>query len=304
MNWLIICLLIFATVSSARANILVSPSDDIYLLANRQYDSADYEKAAELYAQYLNLKPNADLAIPAKLNLGMSFYYLKDWAKARETLSALPIDDPAIKKYVAAVLVRCRTELGETAATPIAPDLAGLQTMEPVVIFILDVYLDITRSLVIHGKTSTKATLTIDNSSAGTDENNEFTATISWRKGRPVVIKARGQNNSEGVLNYYPDSEPPLKPLNLRVRNSSANSAFIEWDDNRETDIKGYKLYYNLTGGSRRQVNEIILKPNYEIIGLGKLTRSSNRNFQVTVTAIDKMDNESDTSSVLEFNLP
>ena len=91
---------------------------------------------------------------------------------------------------------------------------------------------------------------------------------------------------------------------NLRTTNISSDSIAIEWDENSEEDIKGYKFYYRLRGGSLQEIPEILEKNRYDVVGLQSMIDGANRTFQFYVRAIDKMNNESDDSDVLEVDLP
>ena len=75
-------------------------------------------------------------------------------------------------------------------------------------------------------------------------------------------------------------------------------------DENREEDINGYKLYYRLKGGSLQEVQETITDTRYEIVGLRNLIQGANKTFQFFLRAVDKMQNYSSESDILEVTLP
>ena len=90
----------------------------------------------------------------------------------------------------------------------------------------------------------------------------------------------------------------------LRTIRVSENTVELEWDESRDEDIKGYKLYYRLRGGSLIEVQELISGTEYEVVGLFNLIEGANKTFQFHLRAVDKMDNISEPSDILEATLP
>jgi len=168
------------------------------------------------------------------------------------------------------------------------------------VITILDAYLDNFGSVILKGTVDQESTITIDKRKIEPDDNNIFSATASWKKGNPILITALGVDGGIGELDYFPDGEAPLKPERLRTINITSNSMEIEWDENEEDDIKGYRLFYQSQGGALKEVPNLIVDTKYDAVGLSS---SVSNTFQFYLRAVDKMDNESEDSDILEADL-
>jgi len=284
----------------------VSPTDYLYYKGNRHYNRLEFIEAIELYKQFIERKPNSNLIPPATLNLGMSYYYLQKYKDAYVTLNELAVDDPSIKAYVKKVLASCKTKAPEAIAEveTVRTEVAA-EKERPVGgnirITILDAYLDDIGNVIIKGQTNKAATIAVNGTRTGVDENNQFTASFSWKKGTSIPIRAKDENGNSGDLKYFPDSEPPDAPENLTPISISSDSIEIEWDANEEEDIKGYRLYYQPAGKSLQEIPELITETRYEVVGLAKFGVST---FQFYLEAYDKMDNRSDKSDTLEVTIP
>ena len=307
MRYLLTALLVFLSgCTTMDTHRIVSPAESIYYRANESYEERDFEKAIELYNEYLEKRPRSKLAVAAKLNLGMSYYFNGDFFKAYNTLKDLDPKDESIKAYLKGVLEVCEREAGdkikvEQAAKEQVAQPTGTGTLK---IQVTDAYIDDFGSLIIKGKTSVPATVVVDRNQVALDASNAFTASVRWRKGQPVLINATDPNGATGELNYFPDGERPEKPEGLREVNTSANSAGIEWDENDENDIKGYRLYYRLRGGTAREVPDLIKDDRHEVVGLQTYVEGANKTFEFYIRAVDKMNNESEDSDILEVTLP
>jgi len=292
----------------------VSPSNAIYDNANKFYENKEFYVAIILYEEYLELKPRSELAVAAKLNLGMSHYYLgmensneKNFKQAHDILEELNIKDENIKKYVDKIIEICKTNIEdeiqveeeEKAQLTTATDTADGSEIE---ITVLDAYLDNFGTVVLKGKTDKAATtVTVEGKYATLDENNIFTASVRWNKGDFIFITAKDESGSTGDLIYYPDGERPDKPESLRTINTTSNSVEIEWDENDEEDVKGYLLFYRRQGGSLKEVPDLIKDTKHEVIGFGS---GSSNTIEFYLRAVDKMNNESEDSDILEVTIP
>ncbi len=285
---------------------IVSPSESLYYQANRSYEVKDFDSAIDLYKKFLDQKPRSDLATPAKLNMGMSYYYSGDYEQAYATLKDIILEDPNIKEYVAGVLKICEAEAGEAIKAKEQTLLAAASdtTAGQIQVEVLDAYLDNFGSVVLRGKTNRVLTVFVGDKKAALDGNNVFTASVSWKKGRSITITAQDDAGGSKAIDFFPDSESPEEPRGLRQVSVSTNSAEVEWDRNSEEDVKGYRLFYRLKGASTREVPEIITRTSHEVVGLQTYVDGLNKTFQFYLRAVDKMNNESSDSDILEVTLP
>jgi len=302
----ILLLLLLFTVSGCTTmgrNALVSPTESLYFDATERFENGAYYSAIDLYEQFLEAKPRSELAIPAKLNLGMAYYHNDSYKQAYDVLKDITVKDENIKKYVDEILEICKTEAkDEIKAEEEAKIAEAAKAAEAgeIVITILDAYVDNFGAVVLKGTVDQKSTVTIDKRKIEPDDSNIFNATASWKKGEPILITALGVDGSIGELDYFPDGEAPDKPLRLRTINITSNSIEIEWDENEEDDIKGYRLFYQSQGGALKEVPDLIEDTQYDAVGLSSAVSST---FQFYLRAVDKMDNESPDSDILEADL-
>jgi len=280
-----------------------SPKESLYFHGNRYYEESNFEKAIEYYNKFLEEIPNSELSIPGKLNLGMSYYYTKDYKNAYETLKDIELTDSNLKEYVQKIVSVCEGHVGEILEKESQAQAKESVKKGLIRISIIDAYID-SRDLVILGKTDKPASLKIDGEAVTLKGDNTFKAEISWKKGKSVLLIAEDENNNAGELKFFPDSEPPEEPEGLQVLNTSNNSIEIGWDENSEKDVIGYKIYYRLKGSKLHEVRDIIDDDRYEEVGLSNYVEGANRTFQFYIRAVDKMLNESDDSDILEVDLP
>ena len=288
-------------------NAFVSPSEALYYKANQSYENKEFSTAIELYNEFLEAKTRSDLTVPAKLNLGMSHYYIGNYKQAYLTLKEIDIADENIKEYVGGILKTCQAKAGDEIEAQKKTELAvatDKTRANQVKIEITDAYVDDFGSVVLEGKTNRIATVTVDGEKVTLDGNNAFSASVAWRKGRPITIAAKDESGGSSERDYFPDGESPEEPEGLSVINTSSNSIEIEWDENNENDIKGYRFFYRLKGGSLKEVPDLIEDTKYEVVGLEGYVEGANRTFEFYLKAVDKMNNESDDSDVLEADLP
>jgi len=301
----ILLLLIALTVSGCMTmgqNALVSPTESLYFDAEEHFEHGAYYSAIELYERFLEAKPRSDLAMSAKLNLGMAHYYNEDYKQAHDIFKDLTVKDENIKKYVDEILEICKIEAkDEIKAEEEAKIAEATKAAEAgeIVITILDAYLDNFGSVVLKGTVDRESTVTIDKKKISPDDNNIFNVTASWKKGNPILITALGVDGGIGELDYFPDGEAPLKPERLRTINITSNSIEIEWDENDEDDIKGYRLFYRRQGGSLQEVPNLIEDTKHEVVGLA----GGSSTIEFYLRAVDKMNNESEDSDILEADL-
>ena len=303
--FLLIAMLLICGCTTMEHNALVSPSESLYYKANKFYEDKDFSQAIEYYNKFLEAKPRSKIAVSANLNLGMSYYYSGNYKQAYLTLKEITLEDENIKGYVDNILKMCESAAGdEIAAEKKVKLTASSAKGGQVRIEILDAYIDDFGSLVIKGKTNRIATVIVEGKKTALDGNNMFISSVSWKRGQSIVVAAKDESGISSELDYYPDGESPDEPEGLSVINKDSNSIEIEWDENDEDDIKGYRLFYKLKGGSAKEAPDIIKDTKYEVVGLASFVEGANRTFQFYLRAVDKMDNESDDSDILETDLP
>jgi len=300
---LILLVLTMSGCTTMGRNALISPTESLYFDATKQFENSAYYSAIDLYEQFLEAVPKSPLAPAAKLNLGMAHYYNEDYKNTYDVFTDLTVKDENIKKYVAEILEICKTEAKDEIKAEeeakIAEAALAAEAGE-IIITIVDAYVDNFGSVVLEGTVDQKSTVTIDKRKIEPDDNNIFNATASWKKGNPILITALGVDGGIGELNYFPDGEAPDKPERLRTINITSNSIEIEWDENDEDDIKGYRLFYRSRGGSLKEVPDLIEDTKYDAVGLGSGVSST---YEFYLRAVDKMDNESEDSDILEADL-
>lgn len=310
MRTFVIIFLLFALCSCATVehSSFVSPSEALYHKATKAYERKEFSDAIKLYKEFLENTPKSDLTVSAQLNLGMSHYYLDFYKDAYSILNEVKLEDESIKSYVEGILKICRAKAGdEIEAQKKAKEAAAASqsTDGNVGLQVTDAYMDNFGTIVIEGRTGQIATVFVDGKKVSLDRNKRFSTRVpSWKKGQPIELTARGDGGGSEELDYFPDRENPDEPEGLSVINTGSNSIEIEWDENDEDDIKGYRLFYRLKGGSTIEVRELIEDTEYDIVGLEAKVEGANRTFQFYVRAVDKMDNESDDSDILEVDLP
>jgi len=306
-TFLLIFSLLVCGCTTMEHNAFVSPSESLYYKANQSYEDKEFSAAIGLYNEFLEAKPRSDLAVPAKLNLGMSHYYSGDYKQAYLTLKEIGIEDENIKEYVGGILKICEAEAGDEIKAEKKAELAAATDKTKagqVKAEITDAYVDDFGSVVLTGKTNRIAAVTVNGEKVALDGNNVFTASVSWKKGRSITIAAKDESGGSSEFDYFPDGESPEEPEGLSVINTSSNSIEIEWEENDENDMKGYRLFYRLKGGSTKEVPEIIEDTKHEVVGLQGFVEGANRTFEFFLKAVDKMNNESDDSDILEADLP
>ena len=99
-------------------------------------------------------------------------------------------------------------------------------------------------------------------------------------------------------LFQHPDDRPPSAPSGLRT---ATGDNFIElfWNDNRDPDVSGYKVYVSHTYGGRYEYVASVHSPYYMDNGArnGVL-------YYYAVSAYDRDGNESDLSSNVAYDIP
>ncbi|MCP4652289.1 MAG: hypothetical protein GY858_02745 [Candidatus Omnitrophica bacterium] len=302
MRLIMIIVVIFTGCSTINPKMLVNPYEPLYYRGTDSFDNKDYTTAIEAYSRFLEKCPDSSFTIPAKLNLAMAYYHQEKWQLTQSTLKDVKITDSAISKFVNDTLATCEKKLNPNGST--TSEKTETQPQEEVVITITDAYLDNADMLNLTGTVSREGKIYIGQIAADFQKDNTFTIISRWRKGKPIIISWR-KDGLEQTLDYYPDNEEPQAPDGLFRRNMSDNTVELEWNDNDEGDIKGYKLYYQLSGsGSLQEVRDIIEDTDFEVVGLQNLIDGANKTFRFYLRAVDKMNNYSDPSDTLEVTLP
>lgn len=97
---------------------------------------------------------------------------------------------------------------------------------------------------------------------------------------------------------FYSDYDPPLPPTGVTVLNGD-NRVDIYWDDNRESDLSGYNIYYSDSYNGRYELIGSSSYPDY--IDLGASNGVLN---YYAITAYDYNGNESELSRDVVYATP
>lgn len=163
----------------------------------------------------------------------------------------------------------------------------------PVQIKVTSAELDDFGYVELKGTTKKGVQLTAENEVLTVDEQGNFTGRIRCPPNKQIKFMAedRAGNTAEEI---FADRDYPNRPAGLRLLALRGTSADIEWDENRETDLKGYNLYYTLQGefSDAKNNRTVITDTRYTIDSLRQ-----GKTYIVYIRAIDKLDNESDPSS-------
>jgi hypothetical protein len=106
--------------------------------------------------------------------------------------------------------------------------------------------------------------------------------------------------SSEVTIALNGDITPPNTPSGLTYKSVSVNAnpkyVELEWTKNNESDLKGYNIYESIDGGSYSKINSSSLIPTtsstYKVEN-----PSSQKTYQLKISAVDKTGNESALSS-------
>jgi len=298
-------ILILSSYGAINKQTILSPSEALYYEGNKKYDKGEYAEAIEYFNKFLDSKPNSPLATPASLNLGLAYYGVQNYKDAYSTLKDIRLSDENIKAYVDSVLEICKNALGDDIVDEEKVQSAAIRVGggEVIQIQVIDAYLDDFDNVNLTGSTDKISVVSANGVEATIVANNQFVVAVRWKKGRSITISAIDENGNTGEIDFYPDGEAPDKPENLRLINASNNSLEFEWDEDYDDEIIGYRIFYRLQGGELREVNELTTRYRHEIVGLDPIATDSNRTFEIFIRALDKMQNESNDSNILEADL-
>ena len=118
-----------------------------------------------------------------------------------------------------------------------------------------------------------------------------------------VVDTAGNQNASFPVMGILPDTTAPFEPIGLSGRIDSSGLVHLSWQQNKEEDMKGYKVYFSHE--KSQPFTQITLYPTElnqftDSITLKTLTKK----IYYRIVAVDQNNNHSDLSSILELKKP
>lgn len=99
-------------------------------------------------------------------------------------------------------------------------------------------------------------------------------------------------------INNYIDTTPPAPPRNIKSVTGD-NAVYLSWDENRESDLAGYNIYYSYSYNGK-----------YSLIGSSRYANFTDYGakngvtYYYAVTAYDYDGNESDLSSDVVYDTP
>ncbi len=119
-----------------------------------------------------------------------------------------------------------------------------------------------------------------------------------------VSVDDKGKfHRAIGDVVYEKDKTPPVKPQGVLASFDKTGMSLITWDDNKEKDLKGYKVYIRYhKGDDWIQITELPVKDSYlfDMREIETLTRK----VYYCVVAVDQSGNHSDYSESAEAMLP
>ncbi|MDA3849979.1 MAG: glycoside hydrolase family 9 protein, partial [Spirochaetaceae bacterium] len=131
------------------------------------------------------------------------------------------------------------------------------------------------------------------------DNSNDYSYTgIGTSSNSPVEMTTIPAYD-QGVLVYgeepgevIPDTEAPATPTLLEVSQSALNSISLDWADNGESDLAGYRVYSSTTSGFTPSSSNLAASTTSSSAVVSSL--SSGTSYYFAVSAIDRSGNESD----------
>lgn len=118
-----------------------------------------------------------------------------------------------------------------------------------------------------------------------------------------VVGKNGDKRESFAVLAQPNDTTPPNRPIEVKGKIDSLGVAHLEWKANTEKDLAGYHVFRGILKGEElvRLTPQAITENHFD----DKIVLENlNSKVYYYITAIDKRDNQSDPSIILELEKP
>ncbi len=119
-----------------------------------------------------------------------------------------------------------------------------------------------------------------------------------------VSVDNKGDfHRAMGDAVYEKDKTPPAKPQGVFASFDKTGMSLITWDDNKEEDLKGYKVYIRYhEGDDWVQITELPVKDSY-LFDMREV-KTLTRKVYYCVVAVDQSGNHSDYSASVEAMLP
>ncbi|MFC1508209.1 fibronectin type III domain-containing protein [Candidatus Omnitrophota bacterium] len=167
-------------------------------------------------------------------------------------------------------------------------------TLDTVVpdIEVTDAELDDFGYVAISGLTEKGSIILANNEELLVSSDGKFQGEVKLPRNLKIELVSEDRaGNTKKIV--FSDTEYPDEPTGLYLKDTYGDSADIEWDKNREEDIKGYNAYHSLVGdfSDQKHNTELIEDTSYTMTGL-----LSGSTYTIYVRAVDKMGNESDPS--------
>ncbi len=117
-----------------------------------------------------------------------------------------------------------------------------------------------------------------------------------------LVTTGCGHDNTSAPQNVYQlDEVPPLAPSAVGVADQFTTKFVLDWDDNTEADLVGYRVYEYEPDPDRE--NAYVLVSGSNLVDTSSMTLSgvAGTTYIFRITAIDDSDNESAWSDALTY---
>lgn len=146
----------------------------------------------------------------------------------------------------------------------------------------------------IIGETEKGSKVFAEDEPLSVDAQGKFKGQIKLPFRKQIKLSAEDLAGNSAEEIFY-DSDYPDKPTGLRVRSIYGQNVDLEWNSNREKDIKGYNIYYSRAGdfSDLKRNTEVIKDIKYTFTG----GLESGSTYTMYIRAVDKMGNESQTPS-------
>lgn len=143
------------------------------------------------------------------------------------------------------------------------------------------------------GETEIGAAVFAEGEALNVDKEGKFRGQIKMPYNKQIKLSAKDKAGNT-TQDSYSDTDYPDRVYGLRVRSVYGLNVDLEWNANREKDLKGYNLYYTFPGhfSDLKKNTEVIRDIKYTVTNL-----ESASTYTFYIRAVDKMGNESQTPS-------
>lgn len=118
-----------------------------------------------------------------------------------------------------------------------------------------------------------------------------------------VVDTSGNQAASYPVMGLIPDNIPPAAPVGLNGRIDKKGYVYLNWKAGKETDIKGYKIYFS--NNEMQTPSQITLEPVADTVFTDTITlKTLTKDIYYRIVAVDYNNNHSEYSAFAKLRKP